>query len=344
MTAVGAHLTTPELSLYLVVCWFSGVAIGAVGVGGVLLVPVLLLCDVPVEVAAPTVLASFALPGCIGSVAYARSGRFPLRQSLALVPGVLAGAVLGALVVPLVPSLARSGLVIAIAIYAGVKTTVKMVNVLRRGTGTTTTKHSADEGCAAAAAAAAVPSSAVAFSDGGGAPPPVAPPSSEAVELRTADSVALLPAVGGSRREHAGWVGLGLLVGVLSVLTATGGPFVLLPLLLTLDFRVTALEAVAMSQACGVAISAACTPVFALRHEPFDAPLALWIALAVSAGAPIGVRLALRVRREYMQLTIGLVLLGIGVSALVKLVEGVVFASGGGDVHGVNSTGLKLSR
>ena len=339
----GLYLSPTQLALYLVVCWCSGVAIGAVGIGGVLLVPVLLLFDVPVEVAAPTALASFALVGCVGCLAYAASGRFPLRQASMLVPGVLVGAVLGALVVPFVPSLARSGLVIAIAIYAGLKTTVKMVRVLRRGAGSATVKEVADNGDAAALPSA----SAGGGRGGGGAPPPVAPlpPGGEATEMRAADSAALLPAaVSAPRRERAAWAGLGLLVGALSVLTATGGPFVLLPLLLTLDFRLAALEAVALSQACGVAISAACTPVFALRHEPLDALLALWTALAVSAGTPVGVKLALRVRRDYLQLAIGLVLLGIGVSALVKVVQGAVVGRGPLPPGGLNGTDAFESR
>ena len=132
-------------------------------------------------------------------------------------------------------------------------------------------------------------------------------------------------------------------MGALSVLTATGGPFVLLPQLLALDFGQAAIEAVAMSQASGVAISAACTPVFALRHEPLDAPLALWIALAVSAGTPVGVKLALRVRRDYLQLAIGLVLLAIGVSALVKVVQGVVAENGPPPPGGLNGTGAFVS-
>ena len=138
------------------------------------------------------------------------------------------------------------------------------------------------------------PAAAFPNGDGDGAPPPVAPqsPGGEATELRAADSAALLPVAAATpRRERVSTDRkLGLLVGALSVLTAVGGPFVLLPQFLTLDFRLAAIEAVAMSQACGVAISAAATPVFALRHEPLDALLALWIALAVAAGTPVGVK------------------------------------------------------
>ena len=54
-----------SLAAYVLTCMLSGVIIGAVGPGGVLLAPALLLLDVPIDVAGAAIVTSFGLGGVV---------------------------------------------------------------------------------------------------------------------------------------------------------------------------------------------------------------------------------------------------------------------------------------
>ena len=87
-------------------------------------------------------------------------------------------------------------------------------------------------------------------------------------------------------RVRVAWAALGVVVGLMSVLTSTGGPFILLPLLLTFNFgrawparsqlpflppetisarpsRLNAVESIALAQPCMLAITCGATPLLA---------------------------------------------------------------------------------
>lgn len=97
-----------------------GVAIGATGIGGVLLVPVLAyILGVPVPTAIAVALWSYLWSGLVAVWLYARHGSVPwgpaLRLSLAAAPA----AYLGALAVAVVPSRVLEALIAAILVAAG---------------------------------------------------------------------------------------------------------------------------------------------------------------------------------------------------------------------------------
>lgn len=75
----------------------AGTFIGAVGVGGVLLTPLLLaFTDIDLHAAMASASFSFLFTGVVGSVAYARRGSVPWRRAAWIGLGVIPMALLGA--------------------------------------------------------------------------------------------------------------------------------------------------------------------------------------------------------------------------------------------------------
>ena len=89
------------LVLYLCAVLLSGFAIGAVGIGGVFLVPLLLLLDVPVRVASFAVLSSFLLAGIVAVASNWR--QMPRARAVRICVAAAPGAMCGALAIPLLP-------------------------------------------------------------------------------------------------------------------------------------------------------------------------------------------------------------------------------------------------
>ena len=114
-------------------------------------------------------------------------------------------------------------------------------------------------------------------------------------------------------------VALGGTIGFLSVLTATGGPFITLPLLHQFWPSTPPVEGVALGLATAIPISS-CVAVVASfsSSSTLDAGLAASIAIAVALGAPLGTRLARQAKPEHLKLMIAFFLLVIGASAVVK--------------------------
>ena len=90
------------LALYLVSAFGSGVCIGATGIGGVLLVPLLLLMGVPIGVASPAVIASLLPAGVVALIANRRI--VPRIETATAGLSAVPGAVAGSLLFPLVPA------------------------------------------------------------------------------------------------------------------------------------------------------------------------------------------------------------------------------------------------
>ena len=109
-------------AFYLVAAAASGVLIGASGIGGVLLLPLLLLLDVPVAVALPAVLASYCPTSAVAVVANLRRRALPLRPAVVLGVGVGPGATTGALLVLLLPPVVVPCLTAVIACVSGALT------------------------------------------------------------------------------------------------------------------------------------------------------------------------------------------------------------------------------
>jgi hypothetical protein len=102
---------------------------------------------------------------------------------------------------------------------------------------------------------------------------------------------------------------LGFAVGYGSAISGTGGPVMLIPILLALRTPVAA--AIALGVAAGLPITAAATAVYAAEGR-IDLGLALTLAAPLVAGAWAGARLSARLSGRALTVTVAWTLVGVG--------------------------------
>lgn len=102
---------------------------------------------------------------------------------------------------------------------------------------------------------------------------------------------------------------LGLVVGYGSAISGTGGPVMMIPILLAL--RTPVLAAIALGVAAGLPITVAATAVYAIEGR-IDAPLALTLAAFLVAGAYGGAKLAHRLSGRALTVAVAWTLIGVG--------------------------------
>ena len=217
---LAAPLAAWALAVYLCVCALSGVFIGATGIGGVLLVPCLLLLGVDVTVAMPVAVGSQFFSGAVAVISNRRV--LPLKPTVIVGLTSIPGAIGGAFLFPLVPAVVSGAFIALIAIVSGVRAVraaAKTLGWLR---------------CASR-------------DDGGGCGKDGQPSESHAA----ADDVKLsIVETKQSPTLPARFAALlGAPVGFLSVLTSTGGPFIAVPLLFHFYPRLPPAFVVALVQA-----------------------------------------------------------------------------------------------
>lgn len=204
----------------------AGTFIGVVGVGGVLLTPLLLaLTDIDVHTAMAVASFSFLFTGVSGSVMYSSLGSVPWSQALWLGAGVIPTALLGARVNALLPT---SVLILLLALLLA----IAGVNALR--------PVRADE-----------------------------------------------HSMAGIAREKL--LALGLGVGFGSALTGTGGPILLVPLLLL--FGVAPLTAIGTAQVIQLPIAVFATLGYAL-YGNLDLVIGTLLGVSQALAVLLGARLA----------------------------------------------------
>lgn len=109
-----------SMALLLASCFVVGIFIGAVGVGGVLLIPALMVFASPtVHQAAATALFSFLFTGILGTWLFMRRGSIQWRTSLPVCIGALAFSYVGAAVGIVVPATMLTWIVAAVILGAG---------------------------------------------------------------------------------------------------------------------------------------------------------------------------------------------------------------------------------
>lgn len=223
----------------------AGALIGATGIGGVLLVPVLTRFGEvqPAQAIAAASLA-FALPALVALRPLRRDPAMAAR-TVPLLLGALAGSAGGALLVQALPAHALFAGVTALVLFAGWR------GLLARG--------------------------------------------------GQAEVAPLLPA--------PQLAAIGLAVGVASALTGTGGPVLLLPILMLWRQRVD--FAVAASQAVQLPVALASSAVHAAAHR-LDWRLALVCGVVMLAGSLAGQRLVQRLDRHRLQRVVSVLLLAVG--------------------------------
>jgi uncharacterized protein len=239
------------MSFILALALVSGLLIGCIGIGGVLLVPVLTLAGTEVHEAIAASMVGFIFSGLIGTLLYARRSSIDWSSTAWLGAGAMPGAFAGALL-----AARLSGEVLLF--FVGVAVILSGLRALLRRAGN-------DAGRAALPA-----------------------------------PMLLL-------------IGLG--VGIGSALTGTGGPVLLVPLLMWL--RVPVLAAVGLSQAIQIPI-AGLASVGNLIAGYLDPRLALLLSIGLILGSGVGARIAHALPSLFLTRLVAIVLLLVGALLIVR--------------------------
>jgi uncharacterized membrane protein YfcA len=244
----------------LLLALVSGLLIGCIGVGGVLLVPTLSLAGVSVHVAVAASMAAFVFSGAIGTWLYARRGSIDWRSAGWVSLGAAPAAFLGAIAGNRASGTLLTALIGLTVIFAGVR-------ALRR------------DGKAGAARWRALAPLSLAL------------------------------------------IGAG--VGFASAITGTGGPLLLVPLLIWLDLPILAV--VGLSQAAQVPIALMAT-AGNLVDGVFDIMLVALLSGGVIVGSWAGARVAHALPTVFLTRLVGVVLLAVGALLIFRSYRLVVAA------------------
>jgi uncharacterized membrane protein YfcA len=129
------------------------------------------------------------------------------------------------------------------------------------------------------------------------------------------------PAADGGRAPGpAGLIGIGGLTGVLSALTGTGGPLVLVPTMLWLKTPV--LTAIGLAQAVQPPLAILATIGNFMFGNP-DVVIGLALGVGLAGGTYVGARLAHSLPRETLRKVVAGVLIVIGATILLRALAGV---------------------
>jgi uncharacterized membrane protein YfcA len=240
------------LALVATLSLLSGLLIGCIGIGGVLLVPCLSLAGIDVHAAIGASMLSFIFSGAIGVALYARHGSIEWRSAGWLAAGAAPGAFLGSMVAAHTREEILLALVGATVAFAGWRT-------LRRHS------HRTEHG-------------------------------------------ATLP-------QPLLLVGIAVAVGIGSAVTGTGGPVLLVPLLMWLGTPV--LTSVGLSQAIQIPIALTATAGNAWTGS-LDWRLGALLSIGVAMGSAVGTRVAHAVPAAFLTRIVAIALVLVGALVLVR--------------------------
>ena len=251
-------LTTITLILTTLVAVIVGVMIGAIGIGGVLLVPTLTyILGLGIHVAIATAMFTYLFSGAVGAFEYARQDSIHWSMALWLCLGGMPGAYLGAAMTWVTPGVILEGLIGLLVLLSGLQ-------ALRRPSG-------------------------------------------------MAESVASLSPIP--------LVVIGLVTGFGSSISGTGGPLVLIPILIWM--QVPILTAVGLSQVIQIPIALLAT-TGNLRFGRIEWLIGFGVAVLLMLGVIVGARIAHRVSRVTLKRFIAVALLLVGTSMLVRTITTLV--------------------
>lgn len=232
----------------------SGLMIGCIGIGGVILIPALVfLGGIPIQVGIPAAMFAYILSGAVATLVFARHKSIAWNLSGLLCLGAAPMAFLGAWAVSVVnPRWLEIGL--------GLLTALSGLNAIRR--------------------------------------PPHGPAAPHAIS-------------GGAM------FGVGAFTGFVSAVSGTGGPLVLVPILVAASVPV--LTAVGLSQVIQIPIAVAAT-AGNLLYGKLDIGLASILGVTLTLGSWLGAKLAHVVPRETLRHIVSVSLIVIGAAILAAAV------------------------
>ena len=244
--------------LLLASCFFgllAGLLIGAAGIGGVILVPLLIyFAGVDIHTSIAAAVAAFLVSGFVGTVVYSQRGIIQWIDFMSISIGAVPGAFIGAYVLPKINAQLLT-FFIAIALLVSAVRQIRSNNMV-------------DVDC------------------------PFREVSKHQMAL------------------------VGLVTGFFSVLSGTGGPLVLLPLLTWLS--VPLVTAIGLSQAIQLPIAIFAT-VGNEANNLVNWDLALFLAIGLAIGSFIGAKLSKRLPVEHIRALVAFLLFGSGAYMIIAL-------------------------
>jgi hypothetical protein len=236
----------------------SGISIGCIGIGGVILVPALVqIGGVPIHTAIASAMAGYVLTGLVGTGVFLKKGTLDWPSARLLLIGAMPAAILGSVAANAAPPFLLELIVALLTTFAGLQTLARRpTKIDERAPKFTFTKSTG--------------------------------------------------------------VGVGALTGFFSALTGTGGPLVLVPVLLWLEVPV--LITIGLAQAIQLPIAVLATLSNA-ANGTLDLPLALSLGAGLTLGAWCGARLAHALNQRVLRRVVAVVLIGIGVLLLFRIIR-----------------------
>jgi uncharacterized membrane protein YfcA len=239
--------------LYFIVASITGMLIGMVGIGGILLAPMLVyLADIDLHIAMATSSWSFLFTGIAGTVAYARKGTISWDLVGWLSVGILPATILGARVNLSLQTEFLTIILAALIVFSG-------INALRKN--------------------------------------------------RTGKRDSF-------RMSRQLFVTIGVFIGFGSSLTGTGGPVILIPLLLYLN--IPALEAIGVSQAIQLPIAVFASAGYFIFGE-VDFKLGAVLGIVQAFAVFVGAQIAHKVSTNRLRQLVALALVVAGLSMIVRV-------------------------
>jgi len=250
-----------ELSTLALLGGFSvlvGALIGGVGIGGVLLVPMLtFVFGLGVHEAIGAAMFSYLFSGMVGAVIYARRRSINWTMALWLFAGATPAAFAGAVLSSVIPARGLEFIIALLVLFAGVNALVTRGDDVR--------------------------------------------------QERNLGGPAL--------------IGIGAVTGIGSALSGTGGPLILVPVMIWL--KASVLTAVGLSQAIQLPIAALATAANFL-YGSVNIIVGGIVAVALMAGAAVGARVAHTVSRTTLRHAVAWVLIAVGIFIIARILRAMV--------------------
>jgi uncharacterized protein len=230
----------------------TGLLIGTVGIGGILLAPMLVyVAGIDLHLALATSSLSFLFAGIAGTIAYARKGTISWNTVGWLSVGVVPAALLGARANVALPAGVLTVVLAALIVLSGINALLKKPITMKSG----------------------------------------------------------------FRANRFVLVAIGAAVGFGSALTGTGGPVLLLPILMFAN--VPALAAIGVSQAIQLPIAIFATAGF-LLFGSIDIELGAQLGLIMAVGVIIGAQIAHKVSASQLRKLVAIALVAVGLLMIVR--------------------------
>jgi uncharacterized protein len=287
--------------VFLIISFLSGVAIGAVGVGGVFLVPTLIIIGIDPRIAIVAVVASY-FPVSVSHTIFAiRGNRINKKAFFVLSGGLAIGASCAAGILPFVPLLAITVIVSIVALFSGIKTLRKIVPVI--------VKSNVGGGMETAGETKPVSQTEINVEN------------AEAAQQTKEDSCVnnYIPySFDNEKNDQIKLFIVGIVGGFLSVLTGTSGPFALLPFFFIFYDNMPANDAVCIAVSAGIFVSLAATIVNAFGSI-VDLGISLTTAITLGVGLPLGSYLGNKVPKDILKMIIAVLLVILGLYTIINM-------------------------